>query len=435
MGSRAPRLSHNGAHWVAVTLLAVVALLNAGAYPPDEGFDADHHIEYAELVRELRTPSPDTRSEYYTPPLFYGVAAGAMRLGELADLPDPKRLVQILNAALAVATALLVLALARLLWPDRPLLHVAAVGFYAFLPVVLKTAAMFHPETLSTFLATLGIYLAARLLVRRDLRLRTAVVLGLVLGAGQLVRAFGLWTFAVVLLALAFAALARWAPPRRLAVTALVVTLATAVVAGPWYARQALRHGNPVFDQPQPEEPLWERRPLSFYVDPGLPEVLSRPWRPSFTNRALPQTYTELWGDWYGAFAWNATLRADPPAREQAHLRVQQVLGVVPTALAVGGWLALWAAALRRRRPDIALVALLPLAGIAGYLYFTVSYPTSDGDVLKATYMLTTAPCWALAFGQGVDRLSQRRRAAVPLAAVLGAAALSSLAFDLHPLH
>ena len=54
------------------------------------------------------------------------------------------------------------------------------------------------------------------------------------------------------------------------------------------------------------------------------------------------------------------------------------------------------------------LVALLPLAGIAGYLYFTVSYPTRDGDVLKPTYMLSTLGAWALCFGLLADRLGAR---------------------------
>ena len=58
----------------------------------------------------------------------------------------------------------------------------------------------------------------------------------------------------------------------------------------------------------------------------------------------------------------------------------------------------LWLAA-RRRDPARLLVSLLPLAGLAGYLYFTVSYPTPDGDVLKPTYMLTTLGAWALCFG------------------------------------
>ena len=74
--------------------------------------------------------------------------------------------------------------------------------------------------------------------------------------------------------------------------------------------------------------------------------------------------------------------------------------------------------------------ALLPGLGILGYLYFTVSYPTPDGDVLKASYMLTTAPAWALAFGYAVDRLPGRTR--VVVAAILAASALASLPFLLY---
>ena len=45
----------------------------------------------------------------------------------------------------------------------------------------------------------------------------------------------------------------------------------------------------------------------------------------------------------------------------------------------------------------------MPLAGLAGMLYFTVSYPTPDSDTIKATYMLTTVPAWALCFGFGLE--------------------------------
>jgi len=75
-------------------------------------------------------------------------------------------------------------------------------------------------------------------------------------------------------------------------------------------------------------------------------------------------------------------------------------------------------------------VAALPGLAILGYLYFTVSYPTPDGDVLKASYMLTAAPAWALAFGYAVDRLPPRVRLIV--GAVLTASALSTLPFLLY---
>ena len=92
-------------------------------------------------------------------------------------------------------------------------------------------------------------------------------------------------------------------------------------------------------------------------------------------------------------------------------------LAIVPTLLLVGGWLALLARSLSRERlrssPERLLVGLLPLAGIVGMLYFTVSYPTPDGDVVKATYMLTTVPAWALCFGYGA-RLGARAPAPAP---------------------
>ena len=51
-------------------------------------------------------------------------------------------------------------------------------------------------------------------------------------------------------------------------------------------------------------------------------------------------------------------------------------------------------------------------------LYFTVSYPTPDGDVVKATYMLTTVPAWALCFGYGLDsRARAAGRACCPCSA------------------
>jgi hypothetical protein len=77
--------------------------------------------------------------------------------------------------------------------------------------------------------------------------------------------------------------------------------------------------------------------------------------------------------------------------------------------------------------PALLLVALLPVLGLLGYLYFTVSYPTPDGDVLKASYMLTTAPAWALAFGFAFDWLAGRGRLvrAALLVVTAGSAVLS----------
>jgi hypothetical protein len=389
-----------------IAALALVAGWNAYKYPSGSGYDVRQHQEYADLlIHHGEIPGAGTRSEYYTPPGFYALAGIATVAGEHVHSGDPHKLGQVLNWLVLLATAAVLWALARELFPGRPWIQLGALAYFCFLPVVLRVGAMFHPEPLSMLLTAVALLLAARMLKRRDYRWQLAVATGVALGLGQLVRAFSLWTFAAVVIA--FAVARAWRP-------LVVVVLATAVVTSPWYIRQATKYGNPVFDRPTQHEAVWERRPADFYVGLGLPAVFTEPIRPHFVNEAIPTTYSEVWGDYFGV--WRGS-------RER-----QSFLGLLPTLLAVAGWLVLLARSLRA--PPRLAVALLPGLGLLGYLYFTVSYPTADGDVLKASYMLTTAPAWALAFGYALDRLPIRIRLVV--AAVLAASALVALPFLLY---
>jgi hypothetical protein len=83
-------------------------------------------------------------------------------------------------------------------------------------------------------------------------------------------------------------------------------------------------------------------------------------------------------------------------------------------------------------RPRLLVLALLAIVGLLGFLVFTVAYPSGDGDVIKAAYVLTTVPGWAIGFGYALSRLSRQR----PLAALVGAdcalGILADLVFLLH---
>jgi hypothetical protein len=146
-------------------------------------------------------------------------------------------------------------------------------------------------------------------------------------------------------------------------------------------------------------------------------------------NNVLPTLYSDVWGDYFGNYAWGAPTPPSPDVDRQ--LTVQSELGVVPTALALGGWLVLLAGSLRRlalrRDPARLLVALLPLLGLFGFLFFVVGYPSSDGDVLKASYLLTTVPGWAIAFGFAVAGLARN----LPMRLALGVFLVGSLVLDL----
>jgi hypothetical protein len=394
---------------VAAALVAAFALVagwNAYKYPSGSGYDVTQHREYADLlIHHGEIPGPETRSEYYTPPGFYALAGVATLIGEHLHSGDPHKLGQVLNWLVLLSSAGVLWLLARELFPGREWAEIGALAFFCFLPVVLRVGAMFHPEPLSMLLTAVALLLAARMLGRHDYRWQLAVATGVALGLGQLVRAFSLWTFAAVVLGCVMAR--AWRP------LALVV-VATAVVASPWYIRQAIKYGDPVFDRPTPHEAIWERRPASFYVGLGLPEVFTDPIRPHFRNEALPTTYSEVWGDYFGVW------RGD---RER-----QSFIGLLPTLLAFVGWILLLARSWRV--PGRLPVVVLPGLALLGYLYFTVSYPTPDGDVLKASYMLTAAPAWALAFGYALDRLPSRVRLAT--IAILIASALASIPFLLY---
>jgi 4-amino-4-deoxy-L-arabinose transferase-like glycosyltransferase len=396
-------------------LMLAIALANARSFPPGGGYDAVDHIGYADGLIHGRIPGQVGGSEYYSPPGFYAIAGALTWVGEQAGLGEPHRLVLAFNVLVLAATALLLVALARELWPERLVLHVAALGYLALLPVTTELTAMFHPEPLDLLAVTAGLYLAARGLRRRRFSARDAVLLGVVLGLALLVRQFALYGVGAAFVALLAAR--HW---RALAIAAA----ACALVAGPWYVRQAVKYSSATgFGETSnaAHKPLLSRRPASFYVGTGLPEVFTAPWRPHFLNRAIPTTYSGIWGDYFGIWEWKGGVDTLAP-RVKTDLRVQAWVGLLPTLLAVGGWLAL----LWRRNW---LVALVPLLGFLGYAYFTIAYPTKDGDVLKASYMLTTATAWALAFGYAVDRLARRRALGVALAVVLVAGAAAELRF------
>jgi hypothetical protein len=84
---------------------------------------------------------------------------------------------------------------------------------------------------------------------------------------------------------------------------------------------------------------------------------------------------------------------------------------VLPTALAIGGWLALVAAAFTRKRV-LAPLALIPPVAVGGYLYRSYLALTHDGDLLKAVYAVNSVQVWSLSFGLATAWIASRSRLA-----------------------
>ena len=335
-----------------VALAGLIALWNASTYPAGAGYDAASHREYGDfLINHLRLPHENETPEYYSPPLYYLLAGGVTWIGREAGIGEPHKLAQLLNVPAVVGTALLVGALARLLWPERRWIAPAAIGYVALSPVLMRTASMFNPEP--TDLLRVGALPLPRGAPARRPPLRPRARRSgsaLALGAGEMVRQFSLWTLAVVVLAFLAALWWRRGERRALMRTLALALAGCVVVAGPWYGYRAANYSNAIFDRPPTSTSRCSSggRRASTSTRGCRTSSRGRTGR-TWSNLAGPQTYSDIWGDWYGVFAWSAKTEANAARAIGGWLSLQNVLGLVPTALAVVGWLVLLGRSLRRR--------------------------------------------------------------------------------------
>jgi hypothetical protein len=433
----------DAAPWAAI-VLSFVAVIGVGAwnafrYPPSLSYDAVSTANYMQVVLKYhRLPTPQESLESRQPPVYYVVGGLAAHAGrEVFGWRDSERLelaessyrgAQLLNVVFVLATALLLLLLARTVAPQSPTVWATALAFFAFLPVVAKTEAMIHPEPMNMLLSTLAVWLATKIVRAPALSRKLLGVLVLVLAIGLATRASILFTAAAIAVALV-ARYARLVNPRRLLRHAWPIAAAAvlAAVVGIWVARGGA-HSGLLASLAHPFTVSAGNR-SNFFTVPVNP-LFATPFRPHFRNSALDETYTEIWGDWLGSFAWS-DYGGPPPSKALSILKNQNWIGFLPTLLALGGYALLLLEVVRRRRELLAL-SLVPLFGVGGYLVRSYEQISPDGDLFKASYSLTSAPVWALAFGLAFDRLGRYKRLRLGLGAAFVIFAVLELRFMMY---
>ncbi len=244
--------------------------------------------------------------------------------------------------------------------------------------------------------------------------------MGALCGLGALTRAS-----AVVVLAalIAVALLAAGRGAARFALAGVAVFL---VLAGPWWIAAYHLWGNPLESNlDRPGYMLPHGQPLSFYLSAPLRSLVVHPYRPDFTDQLLPKLHADLWSDWFGGLT---NLWAQPTRLQRVTASTQSVLGLAGDGLALAGLAAVGIPALlrvaRRRVGDVrwALVTGLAVVSFAAFVATLIRYPQTEGDPIKTSYLLFTAPCWAALTVAAWARL--RRRAPRLAAAVAGVGVL-----------
>ena len=291
----------SSSRWLRLILSAYLALgvIYALITPP---FEASDELWHYPLVRHLADGNPlpvqdptqvgPWRQEASQPPLYYYLAGGLMagiqtddmesvrRLNPHVDngvitsdgninlaLHDPRwnpwqgallavRVARLFSVGLGALTVLLTYALARAAFPRRPDIVLGATAFNAFLPMFLFISGSVNNDNLIMPLASLALWLMARLVARPGAphRIWRWLGIGLVIGAAALTKVSGVGLLPLAAGALVMAewrrqtdlsiyrrlgrALLRAIPPL------LLIVGVVAATAGWWYARNLRLYGD-----------------------------------------------------------------------------------------------------------------------------------------------------------------------------------------------
>ncbi len=291
-GARLPARALLGLAALGVLLAwALLYLRKVARLPLAVGFDARHHIAYAEWIRDRGSlPLASDGWATYHPPLFYALAAA---LGE--------GLWRLLPFAAGLAGVFAAAGLTRLLYPGDSRRQLLALGFAAVLPAQLVAASYFSNEAFHALLGGLALLATARLLRSRAPTAGQAALAGLLFGLAALAKftALLLVPVAAVVLAAHWLLVERRPAPRVLGLAA-AFALPLSLVAGWFYLRNIWVFGRPLvgnWSLPGADQSWWQQPGFhtpAYYTRFG--EALLHPYQAGF-HSFWDGVYSTTWGD------------------------------------------------------------------------------------------------------------------------------------------
>jgi tetratricopeptide (TPR) repeat protein len=216
---------------------------NSKTLPFHAGYDSKDHLAYIKYIQtRWSLPLPNEGFEMFQPPLYYVLAAAALSICRLsvADAASVT-ILRSLGMLFGIANFIFVFLSVRLLFPKRPILHIAALLLAAFLPMQLYLCHYVTNETLAATMASATLYFAVRMFDTNRRAVWVAVVVGVCAGAALLAKATAFLLIPALLGAFALKILQQrdsfsfWL---RASITAMLTTL---IVSG-WYYFRIWRH-------------------------------------------------------------------------------------------------------------------------------------------------------------------------------------------------
>jgi hypothetical protein len=246
---------------VGILIIALgFRLLMIMMIPLWQGPDEAAHVEYVRYIVDrhalptVAESATESTYEYYQPPLYYITMAFLWFATPDSPVEIQVRFFRVMNALLSLISLVASFHLARIVVPGAVEVRLAVVAFMAFLPTYVGNSSTLNNDVMSYAFASVGFLLFAGIVRSRTIRLRSAVMLGLVVGLGLLTKTTLLPVAGAMVLGLWVVESSR----RTRAIGIAVFLLMLAVTAAPWYLRDLWFYGSPlVFGNRAITSDLW----------------------------------------------------------------------------------------------------------------------------------------------------------------------------------
>lgn len=461
--------------WFLLIVKIIVAGANAFTFDIRDQYDAGMHFS------RTATCGIYTSERYYNPPGYYLLACPAV-VGALAsevDLLAEARAVfagdtsfdQIIdkykhnikaeylsvNFARPIYHTLNVIMLFGLYWfcafyifpkflPSVMSAVTASVILFA-LPGFQKLAAMTHPDNLFVFLTILMFALWCRFAARGELKLREAVILGLLAGAAALTRPFSIVPVGAMGAVLA---LETWIAirgsnkdlRRRFVIRLLAFALVAGSLGGAWWGYRYVATGTVVamFASEHEVASTFESREKdfdygAFYSTFHIADLLETPnrtfgdggtdWRVSNNNSFFTLFYSDFWGDHWLYFSGPRLVEAKAGVKRALLAYALLVTPLLLYCAFRGLWVTGRQVLAGQEWTHQLFVILVAVGSVVVYMVWTATHGVEPGknSAIKFIYLAYAIPFLLMLVGAGLPIGRTAGRVGLALSLVLFAVA------------
>lgn len=404
----------------AVCLPALaIRFYQAWAFDAMHGYDGSEHVKYILYLYQQRAfPPVDLSLETYQPPLYYilgMVFVPFEKMGDrmaLAALKMFSTLIGLMIAAVGYGTYLTI----RNIFGGSRRPYIYGLIFLLYLPMHLYMNCMVTNELLSALLISLVLMTVMNSIHRNDYSVKTAVLLGALISAALLTKYTGLLMLMTAVISYAIMAMYGQYDVWAIAKFLLIMVTVVAVGAGWWYARNAVRYGDPLIkanDLEKYETLLRRQQPgkhtagdfftfdTRVFSEPMI--TLSGNTRRYNTvyNNVLTGTFATMWVE-------NHLLYLAPSPATFRYAGRLLAVGLVICGMIILGFAGLVRNAVRSgSRAVIPLMVLVVVSG-AAYVWHNVQYPYFYH--VKAFFLLHLSVPLMLAYSYSAQWLVNRKR-------------------------